>query len=134
MAELSQIHNNLHSVIWLLYEPHCPSPACAGGGKNKLHRIKGNPGWLPPEVYALTKEDEILYRCAHCGLVWLQEASKRPGVDAYPVGIYDDLDHPGEYVFIKGNYRIREQNTTRYWCNMGSKRRELCPPKCGGVE
>ncbi len=134
MAELSRIHNNLSSVIWLLYEPHCPSPSCAGGDKNKLHYIKGNPSWLPPEVCALRKEDEILYRCAYCGLVWFQEASKRPGIDAYPVGYYDDLDHPREYVLVKGDYRIREQNTTPYWYNMGSKRRVPRTPKYGGVD
>jgi hypothetical protein len=134
MAELSRIHKNLYSVIWLLYEPRCPSPACAGGDKNKLHHIKGNPSWLPPEVWALRKEDEVLYRCAYCGLVWFQETSKRPGIDAHPVGYYDDLDHPWEYVFLKSNYRIREQNTTRYWYSMGSKRRVPPPPKYGGVD
>jgi hypothetical protein len=130
MAELSPIHNNLYSVIWLLYEPHCPSPECAGGDKNKLRHIKGNPSWLPSEVCALRKEDEILYRCASCGLVWFQEALKRPGIDASPVGYYDDLDR----VFLKGNYRIREQNTTPYWYHMGSKRRGPRPPRCGGVD
>ena len=130
MAESSRIHKNLYSVIWLLYEPHCPSPACAGGDKNKLHHIKGNPNWLPPEVCAPRKEDEILYRCAYCGLVWFQEASKRPGIDAHPVGYYDDLDH----VFLKGHYRIREQNTTPYWYSMGNKRRDPRPPKYGGVD
>jgi len=130
MAELSPIHHNLYSVIWLLYEPHCPSPACAGGDKNKLRHIKGNPGWLPPEVCALRKEDQILYRCSYCGLVWFQEASKRPGIDPYPVGYYDDLDQ----VFLKGNYRIREQNTTFYWYHMGSKRRDPRPPRYGGVD
>ena len=134
MAELSRIHNNLYQVIWLLYEPRCPSPTCAGGGKNKLHHIRENPSWLPPEVCALRKQDAILYRCDSCGLVWFQEAWKRPGIDAYPVGYYDDLDHPRRYVFLEGNYRIREQNTSPYWYNMGSKGRSPRPPKCGGVE
>jgi hypothetical protein len=35
---------------------------------------------------------------------------------------------------LKGNYRIREQNTTSYWYNMGSKRRDPRPPKYGGVD
>ena len=133
MAELSRIHKNLSSVIWLLYEPHCPSHACMGGDKNKLHRIKGNPNWLPAEVRALRREDDVLYRCAYCGLVWFQEPSKRPGIDAYPVGYYDDPEHPWEYVSLKDNFRIREQNTSRYWYSVGSKR-EPHPPKCGGVE
>ncbi len=134
MAESSRTDKNLYSVIWLLYEPHCPSPACTGGRKNRLHRIKGNPGWLPQEVWALRKEDEILYRCAYCGLVWFQETSKRPGIDAHPVGYYDDPEHPWEYIFLKGTYRIREQNTTRYWYDMGSKRKVPRPPKYGGVD
>lgn len=134
MAEFSRLHKNLDCVIWLLYEPNCPSPACTAGDKNKLHHIKGTPHWLPPEVWALSKEDEILYRCASCGLVWFQEASKRPGIDAYPVGYYDDLEHPWEYVFSKANAPIRAQNTTRYWYNMGSKRNVPRPPKDGGVD
>jgi hypothetical protein len=99
-----------------------------------LHHIKENPSWLPPEVCALREQDAILYRCDYCGLVWFQEAWKRPGIDAYPVGYYDDLDHPRKYVFLEGNYRIREQNTSPYWYNMGSKGRSPRPPKCGGVE
>jgi len=42
---------------------------------------------------------------------------EEPGIDAYPVGYYDDLDH----VFLKGNYRIREQKHNPYWYNMGAK-------------
>lgn len=135
MAELIRIHKNLYCVIWLLYEPHCPSPTCMGGDKNKLHHIKGNPSWLPPEVRILRKEDEFLYRCSYCGLVWFQETSMRPGLDANPVGYYyDDLHHPWEFVSLKAKYRIRKQNTSRYWYNMGSKRRAPYPPAWGGVD
>jgi hypothetical protein len=116
------------------YEPHCPSPTCTGGNKNKLYHIKGNPNWLPPEVRGPKKEGEILYRCTYCGLIWFQERSKRPGLDAKPVGYYDDLQHPWEFVSLKGKYRIREQNTSRYWHNVGSKREAIHPPKRGGVD
>jgi hypothetical protein len=134
MAELSSAHSNFYSVIWLLYEPRCPSPACTGGSKKKLQHIKENPNWLPPEVCAPRKEDETIYRCAYCGLVWFQKVWKRPGIDAHPVGYYDNIDHPREYVFLEDNYRIREQNTTPYWCNMGSKGRSPRRPKYGGVD
>jgi hypothetical protein len=134
MAELSRIHNNFYSLIWLLYEPHCPSPACTGGDKGKLLYIRENPTWLPAKVWTLRREGEILYRCACCGLVWFQQASKRPGIDAHPVGYYDDPEHPRRYVFLEGYYRIREQNTTSYWVNLGSKKRVPRPPRYGGVD
>jgi hypothetical protein len=114
------------------YEPHCPSRTCAGGCKNKLHRISGKPNWLNREVWAKKKGEESLYRCGHCGLVWFQESSKRLGLDARPVGYYDDLEHPWEFVSLKHRYRIREQNTSRYWYNMEKK--ALRAPRWGGVE
>jgi hypothetical protein len=116
------------------YEPHCPSPKCTGKDKNKLYHIKGKPNWLPPEVWVKKKEDQILYRCAYCGLVWFQERAKRAGFDARPVGYYDDLQHPWEFVSLKGKYRIRGQNTSRYWQKVRSKRGALHPPKRGGVD
>lgn len=133
MAKLI-VHKNPHYMVWLLYEPHCPSPACMGGDKSKLHHIKEKPNWLPPEVWMLRKEDEILYRCSHCGLVWFQETSMRPGLDANPVGYYDDPDHPCEFVSLEAKHRIREQSTSRYWYAMGRKRRALSPPARGGVD
>ena len=116
------------------YEPHCPSPTCTGGHKNKLYHIRGQPNWLPLEVRAPKKGEGILYRCACCGLVWFQKRSKRPGFDAKPVGYYDDFQHPWEFVSLKGRYRIREQNTSCYWCSAGSKRGAIQPPKRGGVD
>jgi len=114
------------------YEPHCPSRTCTGGHKNKLCRIRGNPKWLTREVWAKEKGGENLCRCAHCGLVWFQESSKRLGLDARPVGYYDDFEHPWEFISLKHRYRIREQNTGRYWYNMG--RKAIRAPRCGGVD
>jgi len=119
-------------MLWKQYEPHCPSRTCTGGNKNKLHRINGKPNWLAREVWTKKKGEEILCRCAHCGLVWFQERSKRLGFDARPVGYYDDFEHPWEFVSLKGRYRIREQNTTRYWYNVG--RWVIRAPKWGGVD
>jgi len=116
------------------YEPHCPSPTCTGGSKSKLCHIRKKPNWLPPEVRTPKKEGETVYRCTYCGLVWFQERSKRPGLDAKPVGYYDDLQHPWEFVSIKGKYKIREQNTGRYWYKVGSRRRAIHPPQKGGVD
>lgn len=116
------------------YEPHCPSPVCTGGHRNKLYRIWGKPNWLPPRVWAKKKEDEILYRCTYCGLVWFQDRARRPGFDARPAGYYDDFEHPWEFVPLKRKCRIREQNTSRYWDNVGSKREGIHPPKRGGVD
>lgn len=114
------------------YEPHCPSRACTGGHKNKLYRIRGNPIWLTRKVWVKKKRAESLYRCAHCGLVWLQKNSTKLGLDARPVGYYDDFDHPWEFVFLKHRYRIREQNTSRYWYN--KRRKAIRAPRCGGVD
>jgi hypothetical protein len=114
------------------YEPHCPSRTCTGGHKNKLYRIRGSPSWLTRKVWAKKKEGESLCRCAHCGFVWFQENSKKLGLDAIPVGYYDDFEHPWEFVSLKHRYRIREQNTSRYWGNM--ERKAIRPPKWGGVD
>jgi hypothetical protein len=104
------------------YEAHCPSPTCTGRDRNKLYPIRGKPNWLPLGVWVQKKDDEILYRCAYCGL------------DAKPVGYYDDFQHPWEFVSLKGEYRIREQNTSRYWFNVGSKSGAIHPPKRGGMD
>jgi len=114
------------------YEPHCPSRTCTGGHKNKLHRISGNPNWLSREMWAEKKEGESLCRCAHCGFVWFQESTKRLGLDARPVGYYDDFEHPWEFVSLKHRYRIREQNTSHYWYNM--ERKAIRAPSRGGVD
>ena len=114
------------------YEPHCPSRTCTGGHKNKLYRIRGNPNWLTWEVWAKKKEEESLCRCAHCGLVWFQESSKRLGLDARPVGYYDDFEHPWEFVSLKHRYRVRDQNTSRYWHSVG--RKAIRGPASGGVD
>jgi hypothetical protein len=114
------------------YEPHCPSRTCTGGLKNKLYRIRGNPKWLTREVWAIEKGGENLCRCAHCGLVWFQESSKRLGLDARPVGYYDDSEHPWEFVSLKHRFRIRKQNTSRYWYHMG--RKAICAPRRGRVD
>jgi len=83
-------------------------------------------------VWAEKKEGENLCRCAHCGFVWFQESSKRLGMDARPVGYYDDFEHPWEFVSLKHRYRIREQNTSHYWDNM--RRKAIRPPRVGGVD
>ncbi len=114
------------------YEPHCPSRTCMGGRKNKLHRISGNPYWLSREVWAGKKEGESLCRCAHCGFVWFQENSKRIGLDARPVGYYDDVDHPWEFVSLTHRHGIREENTSRYWNAL--ERKAIPPPRHGGVD
>ena len=114
------------------YEPHCPSRTCTAGHKSKLYRIRGSPSWLSREAWAKKKTGESLYRCAHCGLVWFQENSKRLGLDARPVGYYDDVEHPWEFVSLEHGYRIREQNTSRYWHTVGTK--AIRAPKCGGVD
>ncbi len=134
MAKLIRIHENPFYMIWLLYEPHCPSPTCMGGDKNKLYHMREKPGWLPPEVWNLRKEDEILYRCSHCGLVWFQPTFMRPGLDANPIGYYDDFDYPREFISLEVKHRIREQSTSRYWYGTGRKRSALLPPARGGVE
>jgi hypothetical protein len=114
------------------YEPRCPSRTCTGGQKSKLYRIRGNPNWLTGETWAKKKGEESLCRCAHCGLVWFQQSTKRLGLDARPVGYYDDFEHPWEFVSLKRPCRIREQNTSRYWYNMG--RKAIHAPRCGGVD
>jgi hypothetical protein len=114
------------------YEPHCPSRTCTGGHKNKLYWIRGNPNWLTREVRAKGRGGEDLCRCAHCGLVWFQESSKKLGLDARPVGYYDDFEHPWEFVSLKHRFRIREQNTSRYWYNKG--RKAIRAPIWGGVD
>ena len=114
------------------YEPHCPSRTCTGRDKNQLYRIRGSPAWLTREVWAKRKGEENLCRCAHCGLVWFQNSSKRLGLDARPVGYYDDFEHPWEFVFLKHRYRIREQNTSDYWYNM--RKKAIRPPRLGGVD
>ena len=116
------------------YEPHCPSRTCTGGHKNKLFHIKGRPIWLPPEVWIKKKEEEIVCRCSYCGLVWFQEKLKRQGVDARPVGYYDGFDYPWEFVPLKGQFTIREQNTSRHWYKVRSKREAMHPPRSGGVD
>jgi len=114
------------------YEPHCPSRTCTGGHKGKLFRIRGSPNWLRREVWAKKKEGENLWRCGHCGFVWFQESSKKLGLDARPVGYYDDLEHPWEFVSLKHRYRIREQNTSHYWHNLG--RKAIRAPRRGGID
>jgi hypothetical protein len=99
-----------------------------------LFYIRGKPNWLPLEDWAKKGDDEVFYRCAYCGLVWVQERSKRPGLDARPIGHYDDLQHPWEFVSLKDNYKIREQNTSRYWYNTGSQGKAVPPPKRAGVD
>ncbi len=79
-------------------------------------------------------EEEIVCRCRHCGLVWFQEKLKRQGVDARPVGYYDGFDYPWEFVPLKGRYTIREQNTSRYWYSVGSRKEAMHPPRRGGVD
>ena len=116
------------------YEPHCPSPKCTGRNRNKLYQIRGKPNWLPLEGWGQKKDDEILYRCAYCGLVWFQERAKRPGFDARPIGYYDDFQHPWEFVSLKSEYRIREQNTSRYWYDVEHKGGAIHPPMKGGVD
>ena len=119
-------------VKW--YEPRCPSPTCTGRDRIKLYPIRGKPSWLPLEVWASKKLDEILYKCACCGLVWFQERSKKPGLDARPIGYYDDFQHPWEFVSLQNTYRIREENTSRYWYNFGCQREAIHSPKKGGVD
>jgi hypothetical protein len=114
------------------YEPHCPSRTCTGGYRNKLYPIKGNPNWLTREVWDKKKEGETLCRCAHCGLVWFQQRSKRLGLDARPVGYYDDLEHPWEFVSLRHRQGIRKQNTTRYWLDMSKK--AIRSPRRGGID
>jgi hypothetical protein len=116
------------------YEPHCPSRSCTGGHRNKLFHIKGKPNWLPEEVWIKKREEEIIYRCSYCGLVWFQEKLKRQGIDARPVGYYDGFDYPWEFVPLKAGFTIREQNTSRYWDKVGSKREAMHPPRRGGVD
>jgi hypothetical protein len=114
------------------YEPHCPSPFCIGGHKNKLCRIRRNPNWLPLKIWAEKEQEELLYRCTSCGLIWFQKRSKRPGFDARPVGYYDDFDHPWEFISLKSGFTIREENTSRYWYVVGTK--AIRPPRYGGVD
>jgi len=116
------------------YEPRCPSTTCTGGNRIKLYPIRGRPNWLPLEVWVSKKINEILYRCACCGLVWFQDRSKKPGLDARPIGYYDDLQHPWEFLSLKNTYRIREENTSRYWYNFGCQRDTIHSPKRGGVD
>lgn len=116
------------------YEPRCPSPTCTGRDRNKLSYVRGKPNWLPLEDWMKKRDDEILYRCIHCGLVWFQERSKRPGLDARPIGYYDDFQHPWEFVSLKDRYKIREQNTSRYWYGVRSQTKAVRPPKLGGVD
>lgn len=116
------------------YEPHCPSRTCTGGQRNKLFHIRGRPNWLPQEVWIKKREEEMVYRCSYCGLVWFQEKLKRRGVDARPVGYYDRFDYPWEFVPLEGQYTIREQNTSRYWYKVGIKRKKMHPPSKGGVD
>jgi len=71
------------------YEPHCPSPKCTGRNRSKLYHIRAKPNWLPPKVWTKKGDDQILYRCTYCGLVWFQERSKRPGFDAKPIGYWE---------------------------------------------
>ena len=119
-------------MFWKRFEPHCPSRTCTEGHRYKLRRISRKPNWLGQRVWAKKKEEEILCRCSHCGLVWFQGMSKGMGFDARPVGYYDDFEHPWEFVPLKGKYRIREENTSRYWCDIG--RKVIRPPRWGGVE
>ena len=119
-------------MLWKRFEPRCPSRTCTGGHRYKLRRISRKPNWLGQQVWAKKKEEEILCRCCHCGLVWLQEMSKGMGFDARPVGYYDDFEHPWEFVPFKGKYRIREENTSRYWCDIG--RKVIRPPRWGRVD
>lgn len=116
------------------YESHCPSPKCIGRNRNKLYHIRAKPNWLPLKVWTKKGDDQILYRCTYCGLVWFQERSKRPGLDAKPIGYYDDFQHPWEFVSLRGTYRIREQNTSRYWYGMCGKGGAVHPPTRGGVD
>lgn len=116
------------------YEPRCPSPTCTGGNRNKLSCVRGKPNWLSLEDWTKKKDGEILYRCTTCGLVWFQERSKRPGLDARPIGYYDDFQHPWEFVSLKDRYKIREQNTSLYWYGGGSRVKAVYPPKLGGVD
>jgi len=99
-----------------------------------LYPIRGKPNWLPLEVWASKKDDEMLYRCAYCGLVWFQERLKRPGLDARPIGYYDDLQHPWEFVSLRDTYTIREQNTSGYWYDVGGQKDAIHSPKRGGVD
>jgi hypothetical protein len=53
-------------------------------------------------------------------------------LDARPVGTYDDFEHPWEFVSSKHRFKIRKQNTSRYWANEG--RKAIRAPIWGGVD
>jgi hypothetical protein len=124
-------HKN-NKWLWKRYEPHCPSPTCTGGHRNKLHRISGKPNWLGQQVRDKIKEKEISCKCSCCGLVWFQKDSEKLGFDARPVGYYDDFAHPLGFVPLRKRFQTREQNTTSYWYNV--RRKGIRPPRWGGVD
>jgi hypothetical protein len=65
-------------------------------------------------------------------LVWFQKRSERLGFDARPVGYYDDFEHPWEFIPLKRKFKIRGNNRSSYWYNVG--RKGIRPPKLGGVD
>ena len=135
-TEVAKIKDGLqrknNKWLWKRYEPYCPSRTCAGGYRNKLHRISGKPNWLAQQLWDKKKEEEILCRCSYCGLVWFQKDSEKLGFGARPVGYYDDFEHPWEFAPLRGRFKIREQNKRSYWHKVQKK--SIRPPRWGGVD
>lgn len=103
------------------YELRCPNPDCAGGHADRLHVVNGKPEWIPAEIMKLKKENEQIYRCNYCCLVWFQKSSKKPGFDPKIIGFYNNFQNPGKFVPVK-NFRIRKENTLYYWDTRRKKR------------
>ena len=143
ISEMLRRHTDVHKIkdglqhknnkwLWKQYEPHCPSRTCAGGHRNRLHRISGKPNWLAQQLWDKKKKQEILCRCSYCGLLWFQNNSEKLGFDARPVGYYDDFEHPWEFAPLRGRFKIREQNKRSYWHKVQKK--GIRPPRWGGVD
>jgi hypothetical protein len=103
---------------------------CTGGHKNKLFHIKGKPNWLPPEVWIKKKRRKLYTDVVTLGWYGSKKNQRnRVLMQGHLVIYYDGFDHPWEFVPLKGQYTIREQNTSRYWYKGGSKREAIHPPR-----
>jgi hypothetical protein len=108
-------------VIKKRYEPHCPLPGCSGGRQGRLYRTTADEVHLTPEVLERQEDKVFVYRCNHCGFVWFQTPSSRPGFDPIPAGWWDSVMWPGVFQQASLDLEIREENTRSFWEKRSSK-------------
>ena len=99
------------------YDPtgHCPAEACSSG----KHYCEGIHLWNLPLPDGVTiKENQVVYRCKYCGLMWTQRDGDALGwvrrdeseiVGFLRVGevIFTPVENPAAYKFDKRHFLSR---------------------------